>query len=399
MIQLLDHHNPHHHAPESAKRGHSAGWCLLLGNLVTMSQIEQDRSRYKQIVKGKIRENLRKYITNGELIGRQGKDLVSIPVPQVELPRFTFGRRNSGGVGQGEGEPGDQLSPGDPAEGQGAGDGAGQHIWEAEVSIDEMVQMLADELELPRIQPKGNKSVETEIARYTDIRRVGPESLRHFKRTYREALKRQLAAGQYDPDNPVIIPHPEDRRYRSFRTKPRPDANAVIIYLMDVSGSMGEREKRLVRITAFWIDAWLKKNYRNVHRRYIIHDAVAGEVDEHAFYRIRQGGGTKISSALHHCHKLIDALYNPAEWNIYLFQFSDGDNFGSDNDQSLSVLQDQLLPVANLYCYGQVDERPYGTTFIDILDRLEERENLITTRIRNDDAIYDALKAFLGKGR
>ncbi|MCB0063127.1 MAG: DUF444 family protein [Caldilineaceae bacterium] len=364
-----------------------------------MAQIEQDKSRYEQIVKGKIRENLRKYITNGELIGRQGKDLVSIPVPQVELPRFTFGRRNSGGVGQGEGEPGDILSPGDPAEGQGAGQDPGQHIWEAEISIDEMVQMLAEELELPRIEPKGNKSVESEITRYTDIRRVGPESLRHFKRTYREALKRQLATGQYDPDNPVIIPYPEDRRYRSFRTKPRPYANAVIIYMMDVSGSMGEREKRLVRITSFWIDAWLKKNYNSVHRRYIVHDAVAGEVDEQTFYRIRQGGGTKISSALQFCHKMIDAIYDPAEWNIYLFQFSDGDNFGTDNDAALKLLDTHLLPIANLYCYGQVDERPYGTTFIDTLEELDPRENLITTHIRNDSAIYDALRLFLGKGR
>ncbi|MEZ4620109.1 MAG: DUF444 family protein [Caldilineaceae bacterium] len=207
-----------------------------------MSQIQQNRSRYQQIVKGKIRKNLRQYITNSELIGRQGKDLVSIPVPQIGLPRFTFGKLNSGGVGQGEGEPGDLLSPGDPSEGAGAGEGPGQHMLEAEISIDELVQMLAEELELPRIQPKGKKSLESEITRYTDIRRVGPESLRHFKRTYREALKRQLAAGLYDADNPVIIPYREDRRYRSYRTKPLPDANAVIIYMMDVSGSMGDRE-------------------------------------------------------------------------------------------------------------------------------------------------------------
>lgn len=364
-----------------------------------MAQIEQDNARYRQIVKGKIRQNLRKYITNGELIGRQGKDLVSIPVPQVDLPRFTFGQNNRGGVGQGEGEPGDLLGAGEPGEGEGAGEAPGQHIREAEISIDELVQMLAEELELPRIQPKGSKSLDSEVTKYTDIRRVGPESLRHFKRTYREALKRQLAAGLYDPDNPVIIPYPEDRRYRSYRTKPLPDANAVIIYMMDVSGSMGEREKRLVRITAFWIDAWLKRNYQHIHRRYIVHDAVAGEVDEETFYRIRQGGGTKISSALTYCQKLVKALYNPDEWNIYLFQFSDGDNFGSDNESALSLLEQHLLPVANLYCYGQVDERRYGHTFIDTLDELDPHENLVTTHIRDDDAIFDALRLFLGKGR
>ncbi len=365
-----------------------------------MSQIEQDSSRYHEIIRGKIRKNLRKYITHSEMIGRQGKDLVSIPVPQVDLPRFTFGKPGSGGVGQGEGEPGDPLTQGKPGPGEGgAGDSPGQHILEAEISLDELVQMLADELELPRIQPKGNKSIDNEVARYTDIRRVGPESLRHFKRTYREALKRQLAAGLYDPDNPVIIPYPEDRRYRSYETKPLPAANAVIIYMMDVSGSMGEREKRLVRFTAFWIDAWLKKNYKHVQRRYVVHDAAAGEVDEATFYRLRQGGGTKISSALQFCGDLIKANYNPDEWNIYLFQFSDGDNFSSDNERSLSILSERLLPIANLYCYGQVDERSYGETFITTLKRLEASENVVLTHIRNDDGIFDALKCFLGKGR
>jgi len=364
-----------------------------------MSQIEQDSARYQQIVKGKIRKNLRSYITNSELIGRQGRELVSIPVPQVDLPRFTFGTLNSGGVGQGEGAPGDLLTPGDPAAGQGAGEGPGQHIREAEVSIDELVQMLAEELALPRIQPKGQQRLESEITRYTDIRRVGPESLRHFKRTYREALKRQLAAGLYDPDNPVIIPYREDRRYRSYRTKPLPAANAVLLYMMDVSGSMGEREKRIVRITAFWIDAWLKRHYQHVQRRYIVHDAVAGEVEEETFYRIRQGGGTKISSALDYCQKLVHTTYNPAEWNIYLFQFSDGDNFGSDNELALRVLSERLLPIVNLYCYGQVDERPYGNTFIDTLGKLKTEENLLMTHILDDDAIFDALRLFLGKGR
>lgn len=192
---------------------------------------------------------------------------------------------------------------------------------------------------------------------------------------------------------------PKIGRYRSYEKKPLPDANAVIIYMMDVSGSMGDREKRLVRITAFWIDAWLKRHYRNVQRRYIVHDAAAGEVDESTFYRLRQGGGTKISSALQFCHHLVQANYDPADWNIYLFQFSDGDNFTSDNEQSLKLLDDRLLPLANLYCYGQVDDRSYGGSFIDTLVHLGARENVVTTHIRSDDAIFDALKLFLGKGR
>ncbi|MEM7131751.1 MAG: DUF444 family protein [Chloroflexota bacterium] len=368
--------------------------------------IEQDASRFRQIVRGKIKQNLRKYMSNGEMIGRRGKDLVSIPVPQVDLPRFTLGRNGSGGVGQGDGSPGDLLGPPQPGDGTGeAGDQPGQHILEVDLALDELVQILAEELELPRIVPKGEGNIESEITRYTDIRKVGPESLRHYKRTFRESLKRQIASGTYDTKKPVIIPVREDKRYRSFERKPVPEANAVIIYMMDVSGSMGEREKRLVRLTAFWIDTWLKSNYDKVDRRYIVHDAAAGEVDEETFYHLRQGGGTIISSALELCHRLIDNHYDPMQWNIYLFQFSDGDNRLSDNEKSVNLLRNQLLPMANLYCYGQVDDRTFYhhyTTFIDTCANAfaeAGNDNVILARIPNDEAIYDAIKLFLGKGR
>lgn len=362
--------------------------------------IEQDTSRFRQIVRGKIKQNLRKYMSNGEMIGRKGKDLVSIPVPQVELPRFTFGKVGSGGVGQGEAQPGDPLSQPQPGDNAGeAGDTPGQHILEVEISLDELAQLMAEELELPRIEPKGKENIESDVARYTDIRRVGPESLRHFKRTYREALKRQITSGTYDPNRPVIIPIREDKRYRSFERKPVPQSNAAIIYMMDVSGSMGDREKRLVRLTAFWIDTWLKANYRNVERRYIVHDAAAAEVDEHTFYHLRQSGGTKISSALELCRQVIHTYYDPADWNIYLFQFSDGENLYSDNDKAIGIISEDLLPVSNLYCYGQVDVRHYDVGFMGVLEGLEEPENLITSSIPNEDSIYDAIKTFLGKGK
>lgn len=366
--------------------------------------IEQDASRFRQIVRGKIKQNLRKYMSKGEMIGRRGKDIVSIPVPQVDLPRFTLGRKGSGGVGQGDGSPGDLLGPPQPGDGLGeAGDQPGQHILEVDVSLDELVQILAEELELPRIIPKGQGNVEGEITRYTDIHRIGPESLRHYKRTFRESLKRQMASGTYDADRPVIIPVREDKRYRSFERKPVPEANAVIIYMMDVSGSMGDRQKRLVRLTAFWIDTWLKANYSKVDRRYIVHDASAGEVDEETFYHLRQGGGTIISSALQLCTYLIENHYNPLLWNIYLFQFSDGDNWSSDNERAIDIIRNHLLPQANLYCYGQVEDRSYSRyskSFMDICgDQLSAAENLVMTEIPDDDAIFDAIKCFLGKGK
>ena len=161
------------------------------------------------------------------------------------------------------------------------------------------------------------------------MRRSGPNSLLHFKRTYKEALKRQIISGAYDPDNPIIIPVKEDKRFRSFKTSELPQRKAVVIYMMDVSGSMGSEQKEIVRTEAFWIDTWLKHNYHGIETRYIIHDAVAREVDYDTFFRTRESGGTIISSAYKLCLQLINEKYDPMESNIYPFHFSDGDNCSS----------------------------------------------------------------------
>ena len=145
--------------------------------------IEQDHLRFRQIVRGKIKADLKKYISQGELIGKKGKDFVSIPIPQIEMPNFRFGRRNTGGVGQGEGEPGTPLAPGDVEEdgaGQ-AGNEPGGHILEVDLTLEELAQILAEELELPRIQPKGNNRLKTERDRYSQISNVGPESPSPFQ--------------------------------------------------------------------------------------------------------------------------------------------------------------------------------------------------------------------------
>ena len=231
---------------------------------------------------------------------------------------------------------------------------------EVELSLEELAEMLGDELELPHIEPKGDANLQQDKTRYDSIRRTGPESLRHFKRTYVQALRRQIATGSYDPLKPRVIPVAEDKRYRSWTTTSEPQANAVIIYIMDVSGSMTDEQKSIVRTEAFWIDTWLKSQYDGVERRYIIHDAAAKEVDEHTFYHTRESGGTRISAAYRVAAELLRTTFAPANWNIYVFQFSDGDNWGEDNELCLRILGEELLPHCNLFCYGQV-ESPYGS--------------------------------------
>ena len=367
-----------------------------------MQRIQQDLNRFRRIVRGQIKKNLRKYMSQGEMIGRQGKRAVSIPLPQIDLPRFRYGSKQSGGVGQGEGDVGDPIGRGDPQDGSGeAGKDPGQHIIEVDITLEELAEILGEELELPNIEPKGQKNIVSEKVKYSRIRRVGPDSLRHFKRTYKEALRRQVASGLYDPKNPVIIPIKDDIRYRSWTETPLPQSNAIIIYMMDVSGSMGNEQKELVRHTAFWIETWLMSQYKQIEICYIVHDAAAKEVDKETFYHLREGGGTRISSAYSLCNKIIDERYPPAEWNIYPFHFSDGDNWGNGDTQiCLKLLTNELLPKSNLFCYGQVRSLYGSGNFIhDLKHSFENEDALAMYEITKRDEILDAIKVFLGRGR
>jgi len=374
-----------------------------------VNRIEQDHSRFRQIVKGKLRKDLRRFIARGEMIGKEGKRFVSIPVHDIDIPTFRYGD-NDGGVGMGEGGEGEAVG----GQGQG-GDQEGKHIMEVSVGLDELADILAEELQLPRIEPRGQHHLTTIKDKYTGIRPVGPASLRHFKRTYRQALKRQLSLGTYDPANPVIVPIKDDLRYRTWNEVRKPQSNAAIIYMMDVSGSMGDEQKQLVRLQAFWIDTWLRRNYDGIESRYIVHDVSAKEVDRATFFSLREDGGTRISSALHCCKELLDAHYDPNDWNIYVFHFSDGDN-SSDTDNRLCVqlLEKQILPGVNMFGYVQVKSAYGSGHFLNVMreafpekpagpfrpgDAVPLAQRVVTSRVNDREDIYDSLRTLFKAGR
>src|SRR2546427_524638 len=164
-----------------------------------------------------------------------------------------------------------------------------------------------------------------EKLKYSTSGKVGREPLRPSKRRFREARRRQVAPGQYDAKTPVIAPTREDRRYRSWHVREVPESNAVIILCMDVSGSMGDQQKEIVRIAAFWIDTWLRSQYKNLDNVYVIHEAFAKEVDPHTFYHLRESGGTRISTAYELIHQIANTRFPPDPWTVSLFHFSAGE--------------------------------------------------------------------------
>ena len=381
-------------------------------------RIETDKTRFDKIVRGRIRKDLKKYISQIDLFGRKGKDTVTIPIPQIIPPKFIFGP-NSPGVGQipagGDVDVGDILGGESDNGGGSAGNIPGEHPLEIDVPIAELAEMLAEELELPALEPKGKKNITSERDRFAGARRVGPKNLRLTRKTLKEALKRSLllrdidddeVALEFDPAEEGFSITPRDEWFRSWKTVLEKTSAAVVFYMMDVSGSMGDEQKEIVRMTNFWIDAHLRKTYKGLVSRYIIHDAVAREVDSETFYHTRESGGTIISSAYKLADDLIDRFHSPSDWNIYCFHFSDGDNWGEDNARCVEFLQKRLLPKVNLFCYGQVQSSYGSGEFMNVLRRQFSDLPLIPgnpafrmAQINTKEEIYTAIKKFLGKGK
>ncbi len=367
---------------------------------MAMLNIDHDSQRFRDIVKGRVRRELRRFMSSKELIGKQGDQLVSIPVQEIGIPKLRYGKNEKqGGIGQGDGEPGE--ASGEPGEGQQAGDQPADHLLEVEFTVDELAELIGEELELPRIEPRGQRESNAKRARYKGISLKGPESLRHGRRTFRQALMRNISAGGYNPKNPRIIPIREDRRYRHFEMEEEPRSACVVLYMMDVSGSMGQAQKDIVRSQVFWIDAWLRHHYEGFEARFLIHDAAAREVDRDTFFRTRESGGTLISTAYELCQTIIERDYPVSEWNIYPFHFSDGDNATTkDNERCVQIVRDGLLPVSNQFSYAQVDS-PYGSgRFLKVLqEHFGDEAGVAISRVTDKDGIMDSIKELLGKGR
>lgn len=366
--------------------------------------IREDQNRFKSIVKGKVREDFKRFVTNGEMIGKREEEFVKIPLPKIDIPTFRFGsKEKEQGVGQGDGDSGQpQQGQGQSGSGQGeAGENPGEHVLEVEISLEELADILGEKLELPNIQPKGSSQLITEKNRYSGIAPVGPEGLRKFKQTYKKALARYISSGAYNPDDPKIVPIRRDFQYRTVKKTQSPHTKAVVIYMMDVSGSMGDEQKEIVRLESFWINTWLKKHYKGLETRFIIHDAAAKEVSEDVFFKTSESGGTLISSAYKLCQQIIQTDYPANEWNIYPFHFSDGDNWsGEDTRLCMQLLKEFFLPNVNVFSYGQVESKYGSGQFLkDLQKEFLDDQRMTLSQIESRDKILDSIKDFLGKGK
>jgi uncharacterized protein len=376
---------------------------------------EREHKRLREKIKEKIKKNLKQYVTDESFVGRRGKKVVRVPIYGLRLPRFVVDGRKGGNVGQGEGDVGQPLpgqQPAKPQRGKGgkAGNEAGEHEIEVDVNLDEMLEILGEILELPNIEEKGKKvSITTKKIRWTNLRKTGPEATLDIRRTIRNSIIRNMIEGSFDPemdDSPPIMIEADDKRHKVWDEVLEKKANAVIIAMMDISGSMGEEQKEIVRTEMFWIESWLKRQYNDLEIIYIVHDTQAKIVDHDIFYRISEGGGTNISSAYALCEQIIKNRYPAKDWNIYPFHFSDGDNWSSEDDAlCVKILKETILPSCNQFSYAQVTSKWGSGKFKEVLERFMEdldetsRNRLVISLIKNKDGILESIKEFLQKGK
>jgi len=261
------------------------------------------------------------------IIPKTDGKVLRYPVRFKDIPRFRHGFQ--GGVGHGDGEPGDILKRGGENDKPGHGEGDGDHFY-AEFTKADAAEILGKELELPNLLEKeAGKIGTTKKPKYTSISRTGPDSLRHFKRTYKRALKRTIASGMYNPKDPIVIPIRADFIYKASRALPNPDTKAAILYLLDTSGSM-HNVIDFMQNVGWWTDAWIGYHYKEVERRFIQYDWSAEETSESEFYTIQSSGGTRMRAGYNLAKKIAERDYPESEYNLYVVHFTDGDCHGME---------------------------------------------------------------------
>jgi uncharacterized sporulation protein YeaH/YhbH (DUF444 family) len=298
----------------------------------------RDWLRHNDKVREAVQKHLPELIAGPDLITGPQDRSVQVPVRLLEHARFRLAEgRTETGAGQGKGKPGDILAPAQPEEGEGIepGEGGsedGEVKLLLEFSIDDVMDWLWDELKLPDLKPKSSARIdEMELVREGWDKR-GARSRLDRRRTVKEAIKRR--AVQTDP-----VPFTnEDLRFRQLVTRSRPSTSAVIYFVIDVSASMTQIERKLAKSFFFFALQGIRRKYGKVETRFIAHTTHAWEFGESDFFQVSGIGGTIASSAFRLVLDTIQNDMNAAQTNIYMFYASDGENFTEDRAAALQSL-------------------------------------------------------------
>lgn len=353
------------------------------------------RAQIKEVVNKSIKDRSVSDVASGEQI--------KIPSKGIHEPRLRHsrsgGQRSGVFTGNKEFVTGDRIEK--PGGGKGRGkegsdSGEGEDEFQFALTRDEFLDLFFEDLSLPDLVKTSLREITTHKMRRAGYTTAGMPANLNVMRTMRNSLGRRLALrrpgkGQVDAlieeiraleekNSPadaerlaelkrrleglerkrraVAFIDPIDVRYTSFQPHPEPNTNAVMFCLMDVSGSMGEREKDLAKRFFMLLHLFLQRRYERIEVVFIRHTHQAQVVDEETFFYSRESGGTVVSTALEEMKTVIEARYPTKDWNIYGAQASDGDNFSGDSNKCITLLNDVLMPLCQYYAYVEIlDER------------------------------------------
>ncbi len=372
-----------------------------------------DRLRHRQKVRESIRENIADIIAEESIIGKDRDRVIKVPLRGIKEYRFIYGA-NAPGVGQGDGnaQPGQVVGKtGKEGAGKGeerAGDRPGVDYYETDVTLEELIEIMFEDLELPHMERRALREIEAERStKRKGYRKVGIRARLDKRRTAKQRIMRKLAshygeraASAEDGDAERFPFHEDDLKYRHVETEMRRESNAVVLCVMDTSGSMDTMKKYLARSFFFLLYQFISTKYRNVEIVFIAHHTEAREVTEEEFFHKGESGGTFISSGYQKALEIIAERYHPSLWNIYAFHCSDGDNFDSDNPAALRCAK-ELAELCNLFGYGEIKplgSRYYESSMLNVFRRLDA-PNFQTVLIERKEDIWPSFKAFLSKDR
>jgi sporulation protein YhbH len=366
-----------------------------------------DRRRHKQKIEKAIREGIHHIVADESIIGKDGKQKYRIPVRGIKEYRFVYGS-NGKQVGSAPGKDtkrGQKIAD-PPSEGQGqpnkAGGEKGEEYYDVEITHEELAEYLFAELKLPELQKRQLSNIDTEKLKRKGYRTSGIKPRLDRKKSAIARIKRMKAAGT-DPeelDEGETFPfHEDDLKYRHYKITKKPCTNAVIFFVMDVSGSMSQEKKFLARSFFFLLYQFIRLKYETVDIVFISHDTEAHEVNEKDFFEKASTGGTKASTALVLAHDVIEKRYHPSSWNIYAFQCSDGDNFQEDNEKFIEEAE-KLESISQLYGYCEIEPETSWMSdpgkLFQLLRPLQSNK-LKLVRVKKREEVWPAFLSLMGK--
>jgi hypothetical protein len=380
--------------PEAPTTPPLNGWYDLF------SRGARDWLRHNDKIREAVRQRLPEIIAGGEVINGQART-VQVPVRMLEHYHFRLRPPTQReGVGQGEVKPGDALARPQPDEGSGNGAGGSEEggvELKLEFKVDDIVEWLWEEMQLPNLETRVGRAEDTDWIR-EGLNRRGARSRLDRRRSLREAIKRratQIQSGASEENTPAFTD--DDLRYRQLMKREQPATQAVVFLLMDVSGSMSERDRQLAKTFFFWAVQGLRHQYRQLETVFVAHTTEAWEFEEQDFFQVTGSGGTVASAGFRQVQQIIEQRFSPSRYNIYLFYASDGDNYSADRPHAEAGLR-ALTAVTNYCGYLEVcslSQRQLGTETGELFALLEaEGAKVGSHAVGEADDIWNAVRFF-----